>query len=150
MKKKSLILQPPWEENPLGLLAVISFMLFLVSIITGYILWLMTKKKYAKWYTDHNIKKKSILKYHCYSSYFALICAILHGIVKYQECETLWSLKWIAVYIMIFLCFTGILFPRLSEILPNISWKRKKTILRIIHFSLQIIVLVIIIDFLWL
>ena len=150
MKKKSLILQPPWEENPLGILPIFSFMLFLVSIITGYILWLLTKKKGAKWCTDHNIKKKSILKYHCYSSYIAVILGILHGIVEYQECGTLWSPKWIVVYIMIILCFTGVLFPKLSQILPNISWKIKKTILRIIHFSLQIIVLVIIIDFLWL
>ncbi len=145
-----MILQPPIKENPLGLLAVFSFMLFLVSITTGFILWLMTKKKFAKWYTDHNIKKKTILKLHCYASYIAVILGILHGIVEYQECETLWSIKWIAVYIMGVLCFTGALFPKLSEILPNISRKRKMTVLRIIHFSLQIIVLVIIIDFLWL
>ena len=80
----------------------------------------------------------------------SVIIGILHGIVYYHECETLWSPKWIVVYLMIILCFTGILFPKLSEILPNISWKRKKTILRIIHFISQIMVLVIIIDFLWL
>ena len=151
VKKDSLILQPPtWRENPLGFLPVLSFMLFLVSIFTGYILWLMTKKKGAKWCTDHNLKKKVILKYHCYSSYFALILGILHGIIEYQECGTLWSPKWFVVYIMIILCFTGVLFPKLSQILPNISRKIKKTILRIIHFSLQIIVLVIIINFSWL
>lgn len=145
-----MIFQPPTKVNPLRLLAVFSFMLFLVSIIIGYILWLMTKKKFAKWFTDHNIRKKNMLILHCYASYIAVILGILHGIIEYQECETLWSLKWIAVYIMIILCITGVIFPKLSKILPNISWKRKKIILRIIHFSLQIIVLVIIIDFLWL
>lgn len=146
-----MFFQPPIKENPLGFLAgILSFMLFLISIITGFMLWLMTKKRFAKWYTDHNIKKKKILKIHCYASYIALVLGILHGILEYQECETLWSPKWIAAYIMIILCITGELFPKLSKILPNINWKRKITILRIIHFSLQLIVLVIIIDFLWL
>ncbi|MFX1411910.1 MAG: hypothetical protein ACFFA6_16305 [Promethearchaeota archaeon] len=144
VNRKDLILQH--DTQHLRLFAISSIVLFLVSVFTGYILWLMTKKKFAKWCTNHNIKKKIILKIHCSSSYFAVICGILHGIIDFQECETLWSLEWIAVYIMIILCFTGELFPKLSNILPNISWKRKKIILRIIHFILQFVVLVILID----
>ncbi len=122
-------------------LGILTIAFYALTIWIGINLWLLTKQPFTKIYVKLGIKRKYLTRMHCPAAFLAAIFALSHGISNFGRCR---GTTWIAVVLLFVTCFTGFLFSKLSVILPKVKWKKKKTILRIIHFGLQIAIIIIV------
>ena len=132
-----------FDSSPVGrVFSFFTILVFVISICTGISLFLITKKPFTDIYTRLGIKKKLLLKIHCPASILTPVLSIAHAIANIRSCGLT---MWIAIGLMFITCYTGYLFPKLSTIWPDIEWKKKKMIMRLIHFGLLIIIIIMVI-----
>ncbi len=131
-----------FESTDIGeAFAILTIGFYVLTLWIGINLWLLTKQPFTKIYLKFHIKRKFLTKIHCPSALLTAIFALSHGISNFGRCR---GTTWIAVVLLFVTCFTGFLFSKLSVILPKIKWKKKKTILSIIHFGIQIGIIIIV------